>query len=94
MALGAILVLALWALAVLAVRRGVTRGSAVMAVVVGAIVPVVGAYQSLVPQGGGWDILRIAHLIVGAVAIAQGETLTHAILHPRTAKAPWWEAGP
>ena len=82
MALGTILVLALWTLAGRAFRRGVSRTSVAMAVAWGLIVPLVGVVQLTLPAGGGYGMVRVLHLIVGLGAIAQAESLARQLGGP------------
>jgi hypothetical protein len=75
MALGVILVLALWTLAGLALRRGVSAGTVAIAFAWGLVVPILGAVQLFLPAGGGYGLVRVLHLMVGLGAIALAESL-------------------
>jgi hypothetical protein len=75
MLLGIILVLSLCTLAVISLVVGVSRGLAVVALLWGVVVPVVGVTQdSLLPGGPHW-LVRLLHLLLGIGAMAQAETL-------------------
>ena len=75
MALGVILVLALWTLAGLAWRRGVSGATVAIAFSWGLVVPILGVVQLSLPSGNGYGLLRVLHLIVGLGVIAQAESL-------------------
>ncbi len=75
MALGVILVLALWTLAGLAFRAGVDRATVAIAVAWGFVLPILGVVQLTLPPGGGYGFVRVLHLVVGLGAIAQSESL-------------------
>jgi hypothetical protein len=75
MLLGIILVLALWVLAVVAARAGVSTGIVVLAIVWGVLVLALGLVQGgLLPGPVHW-LVQVAHLLVGLVAIGLGEVL-------------------
>ena len=74
MALGTILVIALWILGGKGARVGVSGGLVAIAVIWGLLVPVFGALQvHLVPGAGHW-IIQIIHLLLGlgAMGLAEG----------------------
>jgi hypothetical protein len=75
MAFGVLLVLALWTLAGLAAKAGVSASTVILAVVWGLVVPVLGALQMKLPPTGGYDMVRTLHLLVGLGALALAETL-------------------
>jgi hypothetical protein len=83
MALGAILVLALWTLAGLAARVGVNPTSAALAVAWGFALPILGVVQLSLPAGGGYGPVRVLHLALGLGAVAQAESLAKRIASPR-----------
>ncbi len=75
MALGTILVIALWILAAKGARAGVSGGLVSIAVLWGLLVPVLGALQvHLVPGAGHW-IIQVIHLLLGIGAIGFVEGL-------------------
>ena len=83
MLLGFVLVLALWALAVLAARVGVRPGLVTLAVLWGGLVPLLGLTQErLLPGDGHWPI-QVLHLLVGLGAIGLGEGLATRIRRAR-----------
>lgn len=72
---GSVLVLALWALAVVAARAGVERGLVVAAVAWGLILPVLGlTQQRLVPGPSHW-LIQALHLLLGLGALGLAENL-------------------
>lgn len=78
MSLGIALVLALWALAVVAAISGVNLGLVALAFVWGFITPALGLTQTrLLPFQGHW-IIQILHLLVGLIAIALAQFLARA----------------
>ena len=79
MALGAILVLSLWTLAGIGLRRGINSSTIAIAVAWGLIVPVLGVVQLAIPSGGGYGVVRVLHLLVGLGAIVQAESLAKQI---------------
>ena len=83
MLLGFVLVLALWALAVLAARAGVDPGIVALAVLWGLLVPVLGLTQERLLPGDGHWLIQVLHLLVGLGAIGQGEGLAARIGHAR-----------
>jgi hypothetical protein len=75
MLLGLVLVLMLWALAVLAARAGVQPGLVALAFAWGLVVPSLGLTQaSLLPGPAHW-LIRVLHLLVGVGAIGLAEAL-------------------
>jgi hypothetical protein len=72
---GLILVLSLWALAIMALIAGVARGLAAVTVIWGLVTPALGLAQtSLVPGASHW-VIQVIHLLVGLTAIALGQIL-------------------
>jgi len=74
MALGTILVIALWILAAKGARAGVSGGLVAIAVIWGLLVPVLGALQvHLMPGPGHW-VIQVIHLLlgIGAMGLAEG----------------------
>ena len=75
MLIGVILVLSLWALALIAARAGAPTGPVAAAFIWGLIVPILGAtQQSLLPGPAHW-IIQVLHLLVGIAAIGMAEGL-------------------
>ena len=75
MLVGFVLVLSLWALAVLAARAGVHPAFVALAIVWGVIVPILGlTQQRLLPGEAHW-VIQVLHLLVGLGAIGQAEGL-------------------
>lgn len=75
MILGVVVVLALWALATIALRRGAQRGLAITALVWGLITPVIGVLKVQLLPGNSHIIIQIIHLVLGAGTIAIGNRL-------------------
>ena len=75
MLLGILLVLALWALAILAALTGVNIGFVALALVWGFIVPLLGLSQDRLLPGSAHWLIQVLHLLVGLTAIAQAENL-------------------
>ena len=76
---GFVLVLALWALAILAGLAGVSRGPVVLALVWGLIVPIFGLTQSQILPGPAHWVIEVLHLLVGLAAIGLGARLARLI---------------
>lgn len=83
--LGFAMVLSLWALAVLALLGGGSRPLAILAVLWGLVMPILGIAQAgLLPDGAHW-IIQVLHLLVGLGAIGIGQSLARTIRPaPRT----------
>ena len=75
MLLGIVLVLLLWALAVMALLAGAPRGLAALAIVWGLIVPILGMTQTQLLPGDAHWVIRVLHLLVGLVALGLAERL-------------------
>jgi uncharacterized protein YacL len=76
MLLGIVLVLALWWLAYMGARAGVTKGLVATAAVIGLLTAYVGAAQgSMLPDPSVHWIIQVVHLILGMAAIGLGEAL-------------------
>lgn len=73
MLLGILLVLCLWALAVLAARSGEQPDLVGLALVWGLIVPVFGMTQDQILPGDAHVIVKVLHLLVGVAAIGLAE---------------------
>jgi hypothetical protein len=66
---GSVVVLCLWTLALLSFKQGARRGLSVLGVGWGFVVPVLGMAQyQLMPGDHHW-VIRVAHLLVGVVAV-------------------------
>src|SRR3981081_2252967 len=73
--LGFALVLSLWALAVLALLSGGSRPLAILAMLWGLVMPILGVAQAgLLPGGAHW-IIQVLHLLVGLAAIGIAQSL-------------------
>jgi hypothetical protein len=75
MLVGFVLVLSLWALAVLAARVGVHPGLVILAMLWGGLVPVLGLTQDRLLPGDAHWMIQVLHLLVGLGAIGQAEGL-------------------
>lgn len=83
MLVGLVLVLSLWALALLAALSRVSPGLVALAVLWGFLVPTLGMTQdSLLPGGAHW-VVQVVHLLVGLAAIGQAEGLATRIRQTR-----------
>ena len=87
--LGFLLVLSLWAQALLAARNGVQPVLAVVAIVWGLIVVILGMTQTTLLPGPSHWVIQVLHLLVGVGAIGLGETLARRALaeHPGASPA-------
>lgn len=75
MLLGLLLAIALWALALLVGRRGVSAGFVALAIVWGIVMLVFGVAQAnLLPGKAHW-VIEVLHLLIGLVAMSFGEQL-------------------
>jgi hypothetical protein len=74
-AVGVVLVLALWTLAFIAMRVGVDRRLVAMAFVWGVIMPVFGLTQENLVEGDAHVVIQVLHVLVGMAAVAQAEVL-------------------
>jgi hypothetical protein len=79
MALGVILVLALWVLSTLAVRARLKTGLAYFTFLWGALVVFIGIAQLRMMPGESHWIIRVIHLLMGLAAIAFAEMLGGAL---------------
>lgn len=73
--LGLGLVLALWALAGLAARAGVSWVLVALGVVWGLVVPALGMMQTRLLPGSFHWVIQVLHLVVGLAALALAESL-------------------
>lgn len=83
MLLGITLVLALWALAILGAFTRVSLGLVALALIWGAIAPVLGLTQTQLLPGSGHWLIQVAHLLVGLGVIGLGDTLARHIKRDR-----------
>ncbi len=84
MLVGLVLVLSLWALAVLAARSGASPGFVALAIVWGLIVPVLGLTQTQLLPGSVHWVIQVVHLLVGLAAIGMAQGLAARIRERRT----------
>ncbi len=82
---GFVLVLSLWALAVLAALAGVTPAFVALAIAWGLLVPVFGMTQDRLLIGDAHWVITVLHLLTGLGAMAQAEGLAARI---KSARAP------
>jgi hypothetical protein len=73
--LGCILVIALWVLAYLAYRAGVSQWLVIVAVVWGLILPIWGLSQDKILPGSYNWITQVLHLLCGVGAVGMAEML-------------------
>lgn len=73
--IGFVLVLSLWALALLSARAGVPIGLVALALVWGLITVILGMTQTQLLPGSAHWVIRVLHLVVGLGAMGLGETL-------------------
>lgn len=76
MALGTILVLALWVLAGRGAKAGVNGGLVAIAVIWGLLVPVIGLLQMHTVPGAYHWLIQVVHLLLGLGAIGLAEGLS------------------
>jgi hypothetical protein len=86
--LGFVLVIALWALSLLAARAGVPIGLVVAAAVWGLIAPIIGLTQASILTGGFHWVIQVIHLVIGLGAIGWGERLGQAMKSRTPVAAP------
>ena len=75
MLIGIIVVLLLWALAIMAARKGVSLGLVALAIVWGLIVAALGMTQSRLLPGDFHWVIKALHLVVGLAALGIAERL-------------------
>ena len=82
MTVGFVLVITLWVLALLglAAREDVPMGLVILAIIWGAIVPVLGLNQARLLPGDFHWVIKVVHLLVGLIAIGLGEEIAKRIL--------------
>ncbi len=78
---GSILVLSLWILAIASAQMGVDRRFAMVVIVWGLIVLILGLTQTQILPGPSHWVIQVVHLLVGLVAIGQGEGLAFRASH-------------
>lgn len=79
--LGLALVLAMWALSVIAWLAAARRGFAAGVFVWGVVVLVLGMTQARLLPGTLHWIVQVLHLIIGGIAIGAGAALANAVEH-------------
>ncbi|HEU4565723.1 MAG TPA: hypothetical protein VFS05_13775 [Gemmatimonadaceae bacterium] len=79
MALGMLFVLALWALAAIAARAGLHRGMVAAAAAWGIVVPLFGIAQTRLLPGPAHWVVRLAHLLIGIIAMIVADRLARFI---------------
>lgn len=88
MLLGVVLVLLLWAIAVMALVARVNPVLVLVAIVWGLIVPVLGVTQErILPTSAHW-IIQVLHLLVGLIAISLANILARQIMQGSTTRQP------
>lgn len=88
MLLGVVLVLLLWAIAVMALVARVNPVLALVAIVWGLIVPVLGVTQErILPTSAHW-IIQVLHLLVGLIAISLANILARQIRQGSATRQP------
>ncbi len=88
MLIGVVLVLTLWVLAVLAWRAGVSIGFALLAILWGVVVAVLGVAQTQLLPGATHWVVQVIHLLVGLVALGFGDRLATMSKPSRAAELP------
>ena len=88
LAVGSGLVLALWAIAVLALVTGVKRKLAVFELVWGLALPAFGVLQAGILVGPLHWIVRVIHLLMAISAVKLGEGLGNTLLATASAGVP------
>lgn len=84
MLIGIIVVLLLWALAIMAARSGVSLGLVALAIAWGLIVVALGMTQNQLLPGDAHWVIKVLHLLVGIVALGIAERLAGSIKRSRT----------
>ena len=79
MLLGMILVLFLWALAIMAARSGISLGLVALGLAWGLIVVSLGMTQNRLLPGDAHWVIKVLHLLVGIVALGIAERLAGSI---------------
>lgn len=88
MLLGIVLVLMLWAVAVMALMARVSQILALVALIWGLIVPILGVTQvRILPTSAHW-IIQVIHLLVGLTAIALANILARQIMQTSAKRQP------
>ena len=77
---GAVIVLTLWTVAVLAIIAGTRRGLALFGLLWGLALPAFGMQQATMLVGSMHWIVRVLHLLMGLAAMALAGTLGQALL--------------
>lgn len=83
-AIGVLLVLALWAAALLARQRGAPIPLLWLAFLWGLLLPVFGLTQTQIAVGGGHWVVQVLHLAAGVIAVGLVEMLTRMGVRPQS----------
>lgn len=84
MIIGVLYVLALWVIAIIAMRAHIMTGFAAFAIVWGLVVAGLGNAQTTIMVGDSHWIIRVVHLVVSLAAMPIAERLAGAVRAPRT----------
>jgi hypothetical protein len=74
-AIGLLFVLALWVIAILAIRAGGSKGPAVVLLALGVVIAGFGSTQTTMMVGDMHWIVRVLHLVLAMVAMPLAERL-------------------
>jgi hypothetical protein len=74
-AIGTLFVLALWGVAIVALRSGAAKGPAIVAIVLGLVIAGFGSAQTQIMIGDMHWIVRVVHLVLAMVAMPIAERL-------------------
>jgi hypothetical protein len=72
---GSLVVLVLWTIALSSLRQPERRGLSIFAIIWGAMVPLLGIFQSQILPGDSHWVIRVVHLIAGIVAMGLTDRL-------------------
>lgn len=87
MLVGLLLVISLWTLAFLAARAGAGGGLAVVAFLLGLVLPILGMTQEGLLAGSSHWVIQVIHLVLGIAAIGTGEALGTQVRRPEATTA-------
>jgi hypothetical protein len=79
-AVGALLVLGLWTLAIIALSAKASRGLAAFSLLWGLALPVFGMRHAAILVGPHHWIIRVVHLLMGCAAVAFADRLARAVV--------------
>ena len=74
-AIGSVFVLAIWIIAILALRAGASRGPAMAAIVLGLVIAGFGSAQVGIMPGDMHWVVRVVHLVLAMIAMPIAERL-------------------